>query len=339
VAGQEKVTVALDAMGGDNAPEANVLGALEASNEFGVNVLLVGDKAVLSAILEIQDRDRGRLDILHAPDTVAMAEEGAFAIKNREGASVVVAAEAVRQGRAQAMVSAGNTGAAMAAAFFSWGRMKGVKRPAVAVVLPPAQSPTLLLDAGANSDCRSEHLRQFAVLGSAYASLRFEKDRPRVGLLNIGTEESKGSELARESYRLLSAEARINFVGNLEGRDLAADRADVVVTDGFTGNVTLKVIEGVASMITHRLLENLGALREEELQPVLPALLALRQELDYRAIGGAPLLGVKGVCIIAHGSSDATAVKNSIRVAAEAVEAGLVEKTENLLAAGKGGGR
>jgi glycerol-3-phosphate acyltransferase PlsX len=338
VAGQEKVTVALDAMGGDNAPESNVSGALEACEELGTDVLLVGDETVLGGILETMDKGHERLEILHAPDTVAMEEEGAFAIKNREEASVVVAAEAVRQGRAQAMVSAGNTGAAMAAAFFSWGRMKGIKRPAVAVVLPPAQSPTLLLDAGANSDCRPEHLRQFAVLGSAYASLRFDIDRPRVGLLNIGAEESKGNELAREAFQLLSSEARIDFVGNLEGRDLASDGADVVVTDGFTGNVTLKVIEGVASMITRRLLENLGTLQEEELQPVLPALLGLRQELDYRAIGGAPLLGVKGVCIIAHGSSDATAIKNSIRVAAEAVEAGLVEKTEKLLAAGKGGG-
>ncbi|MBN2026175.1 MAG: phosphate acyltransferase PlsX [Actinobacteria bacterium] len=333
------MTVALDAMGGDNAPESNVSGALEAQEELGINVLLVGDEAVLGGILETRAGDRGRLEILHAPDTVDMGEEGAFAIKNREGASVVVAAEAVRRGRAQAMVSAGNTGAAMAAAFFSWGRMKGIRRPAVAVVLPPAQSPTLLLDAGANSDCRPEHLRQFALLGSAYASLRFEKNAPRVGLLNIGAEETKGSELAREAFHLLSSEARINFVGNLEGRDLASDRADVVVTDGFTGNITLKVIEGVASMITHRLLENLGALREEELQPVLPALLGLRRELDYRAIGGAPLLGVKGVCIIAHGSSDNTAVKNSIRVAAEAVEAGLVEKTERLLVTGRGGDR
>jgi glycerol-3-phosphate acyltransferase PlsX len=336
VAFREKITVALDAMGGDNAPGASVAGALDARDELGVDVLLVGDEAPLAQALD--SAGRGSLEILHAPDAVAMDEEGAFAIKNREGASIVVAAEAVRDGRAHAMVSAGNTGAAMAAAFFSWGRIKGVKRPAVAVVLPHAKSPTLLLDAGANSDCRPEHLRQFAVLGSAYASLRFHLGRPRVGLLNIGAEESKGNELAREAFRLLSSEARIDFVGNLEGRDLAGDMADVVVTDGFTGNITLKVIEGVASMITRRLLENLGSLREEELQPVLPALLALRQELDYRTIGGAPLLGVRGVCIIAHGSSDAMAVKNSVRVAAEAVEAGVVERTESLLDSGKGGG-
>ncbi len=339
MADQEKVTVALDAMGGDNAPESNISGALEACDETGIEVLLVGDEVVLSGVLKSMGTDHGRIKILHAPDAVTMEEEGAFAVKNREGASVVVAAEAVRQGRAKAMVSAGNTGAAMAAAFFSWGRMKGIKRPAVAVVLPPAHSPTLLLDAGANADCRPEHLRQFAVLGSAYASLRFGLDRPRVGLLNVGAEESKGNELTKEAFRLLSSEARILFVGNLEGRDLASDGADVVITDGFTGNVTLKVVEGVASMITRKLLENLGSLREEELKLVLPALLALREELDYRAIGGAPLLGVKGVCIVAHGSSDATAIKNSLRVAAEAVGAGLVEKTEKLLAAGKGGGR
>jgi glycerol-3-phosphate acyltransferase PlsX len=337
VTNQEPLTVALDAMGGDKAPMAAVSGALDARDELGIDIVLVGEEEILEDLLA--SLDRGRLEILHAPDAVAMEEEGAFAIKNREGASVVLAAEVVREGKAQAMVSAGNTGAAMAAAFFSWGRMKGVKRPAVAVVLPPSQAPTLLLDAGANSDCRPEHLRQFALLGSAYASLRFGLDNPRVGLLNIGEEESKGSELAREAYQLLSAEPRIAFIGNLEGRDLGADKADVVVTDGFTGNIALKVVEGVASMITRRLLENLGSLEEEELKPVLPALLALRQELDYRAIGGAPLLGVKGVCIIAHGSSDEVAIKNSIRVAAEAVEMGLVEKTEQLLSPAKGGGR
>ncbi len=329
------ITVALDAMGGDNAPEANVAGALQARDELGVEVLLVGDEAVLNETLD--SAAHGRLEILHAPDAVAMDEEGAFAVKNREGASVVVAAQAVRDGRAHAMVSAGNTGAAMAAAFFSWGRIKGVKRPAVAVVLPPSQSPTLLLDAGANSDCRPEHLRQFALLGSAYASLRFDIERPRVGLLNIGAEGSKGNELAREAYQLLSSDDRIDFIGNLEGRDIAGDKADVVVTDGFTGNVALKVVEGVASLITGRLLENLGTLRQEEVRPVLPALLALREELDYRAVGGAPLLGVRGVCIIAHGSSDAVAVKNSVRIAAEAVKMRMVEKTAGLFAAEKGG--
>ncbi len=330
--GAQRVTLALDAMGGDNAPEATVRGALDARDELGLEVLLVGDESALRGVLAREGR--GELEIVHAPDRVEMHEEGAWAVRDRGESSVVKAAEEVREGKAQAMVSAGNTGAAMAAAFFSWGRIKGVKRPAVAVVLPPAQAPKLLLDAGANADCRPEHLREFALLGSAYASLRFGLDRPRVGLLNIGEEDSKGNELAREAHRLLRSESRIRFVGNLEGRDLASDKADVVVTDGFTGNVALKVIEGVASMITGRLLENLSSLAEEELKPVLPALMSLRGELDYRVVGGAPLLGVRGICIIAHGRSDAAAIKNSLRVAAEAVRSRLVENTEGLLAPG-----
>ncbi len=324
----EKITIALDAMGGDGAPRVNVEGALAARDELGLDVLLVGDEAVLEK--ELHAAARGALDILPAPDAVAMHEEGALAVKNREGASVVVAAKAVRDDRAQAMVSAGNTGAAMAAAFFIWGRIKGVKRPALAVLLPPLRSPTLLLDAGANSDCRPEHLRQFALLGSAYASLRFGLAEPRVGLLNTGSESSKGNELAREAFTLLAREPAIDFAGNLEGRELAGGAAEVVVTDGFTGNVTLKVIEGVASMLTARLMDSL---REED----LPALRSLGQELDYRAVGGAPLLGVRGVCVVAHGSSDALAVKNSIRAAAEAAGMGLAEKTEAILAASKGG--
>ncbi|MBC7246550.1 MAG: phosphate acyltransferase PlsX [Actinobacteria bacterium] len=328
------MVVALDAMGGDRAPEAMVAGALDARDELGISVLLVGDEERLSVLL--REAGRGELPVLHAPEVIGMAEEGALAVRRREGSSLVAAARAVREGRAHAMVSAGNTGAAMAAALLTWGRIKGAKRPAVAVVLPPLDAPTLLLDAGANADCRPEHLRQFALLGSAYASLRFGLEKPRVALLNIGEEEGKGNQLAREAYALLAAEERIDFAGNLEGRELAAHAADVVVTDGFTGNVALKVIEGVASMILRRLLASLSSLSEEEMKAVLPALAGLREELDYRVVGGAPLLGVRGICIIAHGSSDALAVKNSLRAAAEAVEMGLVERTERLLAAERG---
>jgi glycerol-3-phosphate acyltransferase PlsX len=331
---RSEIVVALDAMGGDRAPEAMVAGALDARDELGIRVLLVGDEERLSVLL--RDAGRGELPVLHAPEVIGMAEEGALAVRRREGSSLVAAAQAVREGRAHAMVSAGNTGAAMAAALLTWGRIKGAKRPAVAVVLPPLDTPTLLLDAGANADCRPEHLRQFALLGSAYASLRFGLEKPRVALLNIGEEEGKGNQLAREAYALLAAEERIDFAGNLEGRELAAHAADVVVTDGFTGNVALKVIEGVASMILRRLLASLSSLGEEEMKAVLPALAGLREELDYRVVGGAPLLGVRGICMIAHGSSDALAVKNSLRAAAEAVEMGLVERTERLLAAGGG---
>ena len=327
--------MALDAMGGDRAPEEMVAGALDARDEMGIQVLLTGDEGRLSALL--RDAGRGDLPILHAPEVIGMDEEGAFAVRHREGSSLVAAVEAVREGRAHAMVSAGNTGAAMAAAVLTWGRIKGAKRPAVGVILPPRDAPTLLLDAGANSDCRPEHLHQFALLGSAYASLRFGLTSPRVALLNIGAEEGKGNDLARKAYRLLANEERISFVGNLEGRDLASQAADVVVTDGFTGNVALKVVEGVASTIVKRLLSSLGSLGEEEMKAVLTALAGLREELDYRAIGGAPLLGVQGVCIIAHGSSDALAVKNSLRVAAEAVETDLVGRTERLLGGGARG--
>jgi glycerol-3-phosphate acyltransferase PlsX len=320
-------------MGGDKAPEETVAGALDARDTLGIDVLLVGDKGVLSDLMG--SMGRGGLEVIHAPEAIEMNEEGAWAVRDREGASVVVAAESVRQGQAQAMVSAGNTGAAMAAAFFSWGRIKGIKRPAVATILPPTDNPTLLLDAGANSDCRPEHLKQFALLGSAYASVHWGLDDPRVGLMNIGEEESKGNELTREAFQLLGSEARINFIGNMEGRDLLGDKADVVVTDGFTGNVTLKVVEGAASLIARKLVEALGALEEQEVKPLLPALLSLRQEMDYRTIGGAPLLGVKGVCIIAHGSSDALAIMNSLRVAAEAVVSGLVKRTESYLISGK----
>lgn len=329
-----EIVVALDAMGGDRAPEAMVAGALDARDELGIRVMLVGDEERLATLLH--EAGRGELPILHAPEVIGMSEEGALAVRHREGSSLVAAARAVKEGKAHAMVSAGNTGAAMAAALLTWGRVKGAKRPAVGVVLPPLDTPTLLLDAGANSDCRPEHLRQFALLGSAYASLRFGLEEPRVALLNIGEEEGKGNELAREAYALLAAEERINFIGNVEGRELAAHAADVVVTDGFTGNVALKVVEGVASMILKRLLKSLASLREEEMKAILPALAGLREELDYRVVGGAPLLGVRGVCIIAHGSSDALAVKNSLRVAVEAVETGLVERTEQLLAGGKG---
>ncbi len=328
-----EIVVALDAMGGDNAPEATISGALDARDELGIRVLLVGDEPLL--VEHMKRLGRGSLPVIHAPETIGMEDEGALAVRSRENSSLVQAAMAVRDGKAQAMVTAGNTGAAMAAALLTWGRIKGAKRPAVGVVLPPPEMPVLLLDAGANADCRPEHLRQFALLGSAYASLRFGMARPRVGLLNIGAEETKGNQLAREAYGLLAAEERIEFVGNLEGRDLAAGRADVVVTDGFTGNVALKVIEGTASLITRRLLSSLSSLDEEELKPVLPCLAKLRSELDYRVVGGAPLLGVRGVCIIAHGSSDALAIKNSLRVATEAVEMGLVERTELLLAGGE----
>jgi len=328
-----EIVVALDAMGGDHAPRALVEGAMKARREWGIKVLLVGDEERIRAELEqLGGGDGLEEHIVHTPVVVGMDEEGAWAFRHKPESSVAVAARLVREGKAQAMVSAGNTGAAMAAATLSWGRLKGIKRPAIAVPLPSAGSRVFLLDAGANPDCQPEHLRQFALLGSVYASLAEGGEWPRVGLLNIGEEEGKGNELAREAHRLLRGDRRINFVGNVEGRELLSGKADVVVTDGFTGNVVLKTVEGIASLMANWLLEEVSCLGESKAGEFVPVLLKLKERLDYRNLGGAPLLGVKGVCIIAHGRSDATAVGNSIRVAAEAVRQALPGRTEALLA-------
>lgn len=325
-----EVVVALDAMGGDHAPRALVEGALKAVEEWGVRVILVGDEERIRS--EISGLGGGEgIEVVHASQVVEMDEEGAWAFRHKPDSSVAVAARLVREGRAQAMVSAGNTGAAMASATLSWGRLKGIKRPAIAVPLPSAANPVVLLDAGANPDCQPEHLRQFALLGTAYASLINGGKRPRVGLLNIGEEEGKGNELAREAHRLFRQDERIYFVGNVEGRELLSGRADVIITDGFTGNVVLKTVEGIASNMAKWLLEELAQLGEEKAGDFLPVLLRLREKMDYRNLGGAPLLGVKGVCIIAHGRSDATAISNSIRVAAESVRQDLPGRTERLL--------
>ncbi len=328
-----RIIVALDAMGGDNAPRAMVEGALRACREWGIKALLVGDEVALRAELkELGSDESPMLELVHAPQVVEMEEEGAWAFRHKPDSSVFVAARMVKEGKAHAMVSAGNTGAAMAAATLILGRLKGVKRPAIAVPLPSSRSRVLLLDAGANPDCRPEHLRQFALLGVAYASLFNDGHPPRVGLLNIGEEDGKGDELAREANRLLRGDDRINFVGNVEGKDLLSGRVDVVVTDGFTGNVVLKTVEGIAYQLAIWLLEEVSQLGEKKAGELISVLARLKERMDYRNMGGAPLLGVKGVCIIAHGRSDALAICNSMRVAAEAVRQDLPGRAGALLA-------
>lgn len=330
----EGIVVALDAMGGDYAPRALVRGALKARMEFDVKSLLVGDEELLKAELEGLSPDPPNgIEVVHAPQVVEMDEEGAWAFRHKPDSSVFVAARLVKEGRAHAMVSAGNTGAAMVAATLSWGRLKGIKRPAIAVPLPAQGSRVLLLDAGANPDCRPEHLRQFALLGAAYDSLVNGNGRPRVGLLNIGEEDGKGDELAREAYRLLREDGRFHFVGNVEGKDLLSGKVDVVVTDGFTGNVVLKTVEGIASTLARWLLEEASRLGKDKASDLLSVLVKMKERMDYRNMGGAPLLGVRGVCVIAHGRSDEVAIGNSIKVAAEAVRQDLPGRTEALLAA------
>jgi glycerol-3-phosphate acyltransferase PlsX len=326
------IRIVLDVMGGDFAPAETVAGAVLARQETGIEVVLAGEPGVIAEQLAVLGAQP--FEIIKASEVISMADEGAWAVKERPDSSLMRGAEYVREGKAGGLVSAGNTGAAMSATFLCWGRIRGIKRPAVAVLLPPASSPKIILDAGANADCRSEYLQQFAFMGTAYWRIITGREDARVGLLNIGSEAGKGNELAKAAYALLEGDGRLHFIGNVEGRDLAGSDVDVVVTDGFTGNVAIKTIEGTASFINHALARGLSELSEEVLIPLLPVLAGVKHQLDYEEAGGALLLGVKGVCVISHGSSRAKAIAKAISVAAEAVLAELPEKIEAL--AGKG---
>jgi glycerol-3-phosphate acyltransferase PlsX len=315
--------VAIDAMGGDRAPDAIVAGARAAADE-GLAVLLVGDPDRLG--------DTGDLEVIVAREVIEMHEDAARGVRTKKDASLLRAAEAVRDGRACAMVSAGNTGATMASALFRMGRVRGVNRPAIATPIPvPGSTPTVLLDAGANAECSPAWLVQFAQLGSAFATQRFGIAKPRVGLLSIGEEETKGSPLVKETHALLAGGAAgpdVHFVGNVEGRDVMTDQIDVVVTDGFTGNVVLKTLEGSLKFALGAVIGAFGANDETRRagDVLLPALLPLAAELDPETYGGAVLLGVDGICVISHGSSSAVAIVNAVKVAAQAAADGLVDR-------------
>jgi len=307
-------------MGGDKAPDEIVAGAIQAAKELGAPVVLVGDPDRLP--------DTGGLDVIAASEVVGMADDPAAGVRRKKDSSIVRAAEAVRDGRASAMVSAGNTGAAMAAALLRMGRLSGVPRPAIATPIPvPGSSPTVLLDAGANADCEPGWLLQFAQMGATFATARYGIGRPRVALLSIGEEATKGNALVKEAHALLAASG-LNFIGNVEGRDLMSDAADVVVTDGFTGNVALKSLEGALRFLVGAVIGAIGTSDETRKagDVLLPALAPMAEQLDPDATGGAMLLGVKGVCIISHGSSSARAVVNAIRVASEMVDGELVAR-------------
>ena len=315
--------IAVDAMGGDNAPGAIIAGA-KAAAATGTPVVLVGPPNLADLV------DIGDLPVIEASEVIDMHEDGGKAVRRKKDSTLVRAAEAVRDGQASAMVSAGNTGATMASALLRMGRIKGVKRPAIATIIPvPNQAPTVLLDAGANAEVQAELLVQFAQMGSIFSRHRFGLDEPTVGLLSIGEEPGKGDSLRKETYPLLvdaAAAGAINFVGNVEGRDVMSDAADVIVTDGFTGNVVLKTLEGGLTTIVHALLEAFNS--DESYKPhadaLMPALLPLYEMLDSETYGGAMLLGVDGVCIISHGSSSERAIVNAIKVAREMVEADVV---------------
>jgi glycerol-3-phosphate acyltransferase PlsX len=314
--------IAIDAMGGDHAPGAIVEGAQRALAELGVPVVLVGRPDDVDPL-------RGDLDLVPASQVIGMSDD-AGAVRTMKDSSLVRAAEAVRDGRASAMVSAGNTGATMASALLRMGRIKGVARPAIATPIPvPGSTPTVLLDAGANAECQPQWLVQFGQMGAVFARERYGIAEPRVGLLSIGEESSKGNPFVKETHGLMADPAALagsgaRFVGNVEGRDIMTDEVDVVVTDGFTGNVALKTLEGGMKALVAAVLGALGS--TDVADAALAALLPLYETLDPDGTGGAMLLGVDGVCIISHGSSSATAIVNASRVAREMIDADLVER-------------
>ncbi|MBJ7307055.1 MAG: phosphate acyltransferase PlsX [Acidimicrobiia bacterium] len=317
--------IAVDAMGGDNAPTAIVAGARRAVEELGIPVVLVGRAAELG--------DTGGLEVIEASEVIEMDADAGSSVRKMKDSSLVRAAEAVRDGKASAMVSAGNTGATMASALLRMGRIKGVQRPAIAtpIPVPGADTPTVLLDAGANAECSAEWLVQFAQMGAVFAKQRFGIASPRVGLLSIGEEPTKGNPLVKETHKLLAEGLWIGatgaqFIGNVEGRDIMTDDVDVVVTDGFTGNVALKTLEGSLKSIINSLLAAFDSSDEARAAAAVlwPSLLPLYDSLDPENTGGAMLLGVDGVCIISHGSSSDRAMVNAIRVAADMVTANVV---------------
>ena len=329
-------TIAVDAMGSDHAPQVEVEGAVLAARDYGVAVQLVGQPALLERHLARQNANSLPISIVPASDVIAMDESPVKALRRKPEASVRLTALQVREGKAQGMVSAGNTGAAMAAAKMELGTLPGVDRPALASVFPTKRgTPAVLVDVGANVDCRPQHLHQFAIMGEVYYRVMFGVARPRVGLLSIGEEASKGNEVVRETHkRLKETPLSFDFVGNVEGRDLYGGDVHVIVCDGFIGNVALKISEGMVEAIMAMLKEAMSSNLTAQVGYVLSrqAYDEFKKRLDYSEYGGAPLLGVKGVCVICHGRSNSNAIKNAIRVAAGFSDAGINEKIEKELA-------
>jgi glycerol-3-phosphate acyltransferase PlsX len=321
------VTIALDAMGGDNFPKAEVEGAIQASRTWGVKVILVGrENDIVQELNRHPDWRSLRLDIRHATEQVTMKDSAGKALRAKKDSSIRVACRLVHDGAAQGVVSAGNTGAVMATAKLVLGMLPGVDRPALASAFPTVNGGSaIMVDVGANVDCSPEMLAQFAVMGNAYSRVIFRIPRPRVGLLSIGEEEHKGNALTHEALPLLKNLAHLNFVGNVEGRDLYAGEVDVIVCDGFVGNVALKVSEGLVEVFRQMLKESLKATVTRQVGAYLArgAFNDFKKRVDYSEYGGAPLLGLNGSCIICHGRSTAKAIRNAIRVAKEFAEGGI----------------
>lgn len=310
--------VALDAMGGDFAPELTIAGAVEAVNESDVEVILVGDRQKLTDSLSGKRYPSNQISIVHASEVVQMDESPAVALRKKKDSSIRVAIELVRSNMADAAVSAGHSGVVMATALFLLGKLPSVYRPAIATIMPSLSGFFVLIDAGANVDCKPENLLQFAQMGNAYYREIFDVPEPQIALLGIGEEDTKGNELTKETFKLLKG-AGLNFTGNIEGKDLFTGKADVIVCDGFIGNIVLKVSEGLAEAILKMLKREIINATTGKLGYLMikPAIRNFRRRTDYSEYGGAPLLGINGTCIISHGRSSSKAIKNAIRVSDE----------------------
>jgi glycerol-3-phosphate acyltransferase PlsX len=330
------IKIAVDGMGSDNSPRSEIEGSIQASRDYGVHVILVGRESVLAPLLKGQAHG-SLVEVVHASEVITMDEQPVAALRKKKDSSIHVAADLVRQGLASGLVSAGNTGAVMAISKMVMGAVPGVDRPALAAVLPTLKGHAVLLDVGANVSCRPHHLVQFAIMGHLFSKKIVGISSPRVGLMSVGEEESKGNDLTKEVHKALK-EISLNFIGNVEGRDIYNGRADVIVCDGFTGNVALKTSEGLIEAVLQLLKDELSS----NLQAKLGALLSqqsfkrLKKRLDYSEYGGAPLIGLQGLSIICHGRSSSNAIKNAIRVAKEFAENRVNEKLQAELSQGDG---
>lgn len=309
--------IALDAMGGDYAPATNIDGAIDALDENKeLSIVLVGDEAKISSELKRRNYNGLSIEVKHASQVVEMDDSPLSAIRRKKDSSIRVAIDLVKAGNADAMISAGNSGVVMATALLILGKLPGVERPAIAAIMPSLKDHFILIDAGANVDCKPLHLYQFGIMGDAYARCIFDIDNPTIGMLSIGEEDVKGNELTKEALKLLKA-AHVNFIGNIEGKDIFEGEADVVVCDGFVGNITLKVSEGLAETMSKMLKKEIMEKVSGKMDPSLlkEAFKKFKQRTDYSEYGGAPLLGISKPCIISHGRSTSNAIKNAIRVA------------------------
>ncbi|MCX8028233.1 MAG: phosphate acyltransferase PlsX [Thermodesulfovibrionales bacterium] len=316
--------VALDAMGGDYAPDVTVAGAIDATKEFDLEVILVGNETLISNALKDKKGVTSKLSIVHSSEVVDMTEKASVAIRKKKDSSIRKAIELVKKGEADAVVSAGHSGVMMATSLFILGKLPNVDRPAIATIMPCLTGSFLLIDAGANVDCQPIHLLQFGYMGDAYYRAIFKKDKPRIALLSIGEEDTKGNELTRDAFKFMK-DANYNFIGNIEGKDMFTGVADVIVCDGFIGNIALKVSEGLAETILKMLKMEITNIATGKLGYLMikPAIRNFKKRTDYAEYGGAPLLGINGTSIVSHGRSSAKAIKNAIWVASEMAKKGV----------------